>query len=151
MSRKQRADEWTREPLTPAPATSLLAHILARPYASGNRACLGSFDDLAVSLCALCTSVHQPGCSTGCSTCGVVDSCWGSGFRRRPGDDRGGRSSGSGAFPIAHIDPVPQDVGVPHQAWGCAEERAPCGFETAFYAEDPVYGVPRIPYFHALG
>ena len=110
MSRKQRADERTREPLTPAPATSLLAHILARPGASGNCACLGSFDDLAVSLCPLCTSVYQPGCGRGCSTCGVVDSCWGSGFRRRPGDDRGGRSSGSGAFPIAHIDPVPQEM-----------------------------------------
>src|SRR5687768_12289841 len=32
-----------KEPLTPAPATSLLAYILARPSASGNCACLGNF------------------------------------------------------------------------------------------------------------
>ena len=44
------------EPLTPAPATSLLACVLARPDASGNCACWGVFDDQAVSLCPLCTS-----------------------------------------------------------------------------------------------
>ena len=37
-------------------------------------------------------------------------------------------------FTIAHIDPAPQDVGIPHRAWEGAEERAPWGFETAFHA-----------------
>ena len=27
------------------------------------------FDDLEVSLCPLCTSAYQPGCTTGCTTC----------------------------------------------------------------------------------
>jgi hypothetical protein len=34
--------------------------------------------------------------------------------------------------------------GIPHQAWGGAEERAPCGFKAIFYAGDPGFEVPRI-------
>jgi hypothetical protein len=45
------------EPLTPAPATSLLAHVLVRTGASGACACLGgflSFGDLALSIVYQC-------------------------------------------------------------------------------------------------
>src|SRR5918995_3339043 len=47
------------EPLTPAPATSLLESVLARPSASGNCACLGGFrrsGSLTLSIVYQCVS-----------------------------------------------------------------------------------------------
>jgi hypothetical protein len=38
--------------------------MLACPNASGFPPIYAVFDDLALSLCPLCTSAHQPGCST---------------------------------------------------------------------------------------
>src|SRR5215216_7578768 len=78
--------------------TSLLAYVLACTGASGNWLVYGVFDDLGVSVCPLCTSAYQPGCSTGCSTCVV-----------------GMRLCGSGAYTIPYIDPTPQHVGVCHR------------------------------------
>src|SRR5215204_3071883 len=49
------------EPLTPAPATSLLESVLARPSASGNRACLGGFrrsGSLTLSIVYQCVSAR---------------------------------------------------------------------------------------------
>jgi hypothetical protein len=48
-SRPSRYSTSGLEPLTLAPATSLLAYVLAHPTVSGNCAYLGGFDDLKAS------------------------------------------------------------------------------------------------------
>src|SRR5215203_608497 len=77
---KRRADERTRT--ADLLITSLLAHVLACTGASGNWLVYGVFDDLGVSVCPLCTSAYEPGCSMGCSTCVVGMRLCGSGASR---------------------------------------------------------------------
>src|SRR5215211_4502541 len=99
---KRRADERTRT--ADLLITSLLAYVLACTGASGNCLVYGVFDGLGVSVCPLCTSAYQPGCSTGCSTCVVGISL-----------------SGSGAYSIPYIDPRPNMEGSVIEC-GCAKD-----------------------------
>ena len=78
------------EPLTLVSSRVCLRTFLARTGASGFPPIYAVVDDLAVSLCPLCTSAYQPGCSTGCSTCVVRM-----------------RVCASGAFTIPYIDARP--------------------------------------------
>src|SRR5215211_467048 len=55
---------------------------------------------------------------------------------------RGGRSSGSGTFPIAHIDPAPQDVRVPQRWW--IRPGASLVALRRRSIQDPGFGIPRI-------
>jgi hypothetical protein len=52
------------EPHFPAPATSLLARVLAVLVRPEVVLIYADCDDLETSLCPLCTSAYQPGCTT---------------------------------------------------------------------------------------